>query len=151
MPTIKIRWENDDQVADVELEDGLIGLFGGLLSALLISIFTDRQANESDPVPDGTSDRRGWWGDDYGGDGPIGSRIWLVEGEKMIPGSLRRVRTYLDEATKWFVEDGIAAEIRIEVMMARVDALGAKIAVLSPDEIAPRWSQLWIETDPQAA
>lgn len=148
MPTVKIRWNNDGQIADVVLEEGLIGLNGGLLSALLISIFTDRQALLSDRIPGDATDRRGWWGDDYGGDPPIGSRAWLTSDEKMVPGALRRTRTFLEEATAWMIEDEIAKEVRIDVSMPRVDALGAKVAVLSPDEVAPRWSELWIETIP---
>ena len=36
---------------------------GDLTTAVLISLFTDRQARSDDVIPDGTTDQRGWWAD----------------------------------------------------------------------------------------
>ncbi len=39
-----------------------------LLSAVLLSLFTDRIADPGDVLPGGANDRRGWWGDSFSRD-----------------------------------------------------------------------------------
>lgn len=89
----------------------------GLESAIVISLFTDRLAAAGDDVPvqaDGAVDRRGWWGDAYAelqGD-RIGSRLWLLQRAKQVPGTLRMAEQYAAEALQWLVDDGVASEVR---------------------------------------
>lgn len=80
----------------------------GLMTAVIISLFTDARAHDDDPLPDErvgvSSDRRGWWGDclpDAQGEQTlesIGSRLWLLWREKdldsvvAVPGSMRKRR-----------------------------------------------------------
>ena len=57
-----------------------------LTTEVIISLFTDRRALDSDDLPGGDSDRRGWWGDSYR-DRPIGSRLWLLSREDVAIGT----------------------------------------------------------------
>jgi hypothetical protein len=58
----------------------------GLGTALLLCLFLDARAQPGDEIPDGGSDRRGWWADtlEEGGQ-PWGSRLWLLDRAKITP------------------------------------------------------------------
>jgi phage gp46-like protein len=83
-----------------------------------VSLFTDRLAEPSDPLiaaPDGTVDRRGWWGDtllaqDHPND-RIGSRLWLLERSKSDRNLPKTAEGYIREALQWLLDDGIATLI----------------------------------------
>ena len=75
-----------------------------LLTDIIVSLFTDRRALDSDELPAGEeADRRGWWGDSFS-ERPTGSRLWLLEREKQLPDVLERCETYADESLQWLVE-----------------------------------------------
>lgn len=54
---ISLVWQTLD--ADIAL-DNLIG--DNITTNVIASLFTDRRAQPSDELPDGGTDRRGWWG-----------------------------------------------------------------------------------------
>ena len=87
MPDLSLAFNSERGVFDLVLSPGESpDLQGddGLLTALLISLFTDRRAHDDDPLPDERvgvpSDMRGWWGDYFETErpDPIGSRLWLL-------------------------------------------------------------------------
>lgn len=79
-----------------------------LLTAVIISLFTDRQAEPGDELPAGGNDRKGWWADATlpGGNDKIGSRLWLLKRESQLPEVLVRIKEYAEEALAWLVTDG---------------------------------------------
>lgn len=84
--------------------------------AVVISLFTWRSAEPSDPVDD--DERHGYWGDAYP-DKPqdrIGSRLWLLRRRSLTAQTLQDAQRYADEALAWMVEDGVAqrAVVRFE-------------------------------------
>ncbi|MBM6483444.1 phage GP46 family protein [Klebsiella pneumoniae] len=81
-------------------------------TAVLVSYFTDRRAEPGDELPDGSNDRRGWWGDSYRGE-PIGSRLWLLGREKSLPDVLNRAAAYARESVQWLIRDGYAKKITV--------------------------------------
>jgi phage gp46-like protein len=97
-----------------DLQDDL-----GLDTAVIISLFSDRLASPDDIIPDGSSDRRGWWGDAYlppladGTPDLIGSRLWLLQRAKQEPSTAQAAQTYVQEALAWLVSDGIAAAVTV--------------------------------------
>ena len=97
-----------------------------LETAVLISLFTDRLAETSDLIPDGTTDRRGWWGD-AGQDYPIGSRLWLLTRAKQIPQTLLDAQGYCSEALQWMIDDGVAASITVACSFPSTGTLGVVI------------------------
>lgn len=97
-----------------------------LIRAVMISLFTWRRANSDDAV-DG--DRQGWWGDAFAsvtGD-RIGSRLWLLAREKMLPETYNRAREYAREALQWLIDDQVAAAV--EVSAERYGTAGLALAV----------------------
>lgn len=96
-----------------------------LIRAVIVSLFTWRRAN-SDDVTEGQ--KMGWWGDltaEVAND-RIGSRLWLLSREKMLPATLNRAREYAQEALAWMIEDGLAS--RIEVQAERFGTTGLALA-----------------------
>lgn len=113
----------------------------GLVSAVIVSLFTDRQAEPSDDIPDGTDDRRGHWSDSYSDvDGDrIGSRLWLLTREKQLPEVMVRAKEYCEEALAWMVEDGVASQVIVTVTNPRDGILYAQIEIHKPDGTATRF------------
>jgi phage gp46-like protein len=108
----------------------------GLETAIIISLLTDRLAAADDEIPDGSGDRRGWWGDLPLDDAPdqaqpdyIGSRLWLLARAKALPETAARAKTYTLEALAWLLADGVAASIDVETQWIAQDQLAIGIAV----------------------
>jgi phage gp46-like protein len=84
-----------------------------LLTALMVSLFTDRRSWDNDELPKTQDDKRGWWGDAL--DGFFwGSRLWLLESSKSTSDVPELAIGYVREATDWLVEDGLADKVLIE-------------------------------------
>lgn len=90
-----------------------------LETATILSLFSDRLAEEDDPLPDPSDgDRRGWWADYnaglvYPGTGPIGSRLWLISREKSTEDTRLRAEAYCREALQWMLDDDVADEVAV--------------------------------------
>lgn len=116
-----------------------------LETAIIISLFTDRLANEDDVIPDGTSDRRGFWGDALShvpGD-LIGSRLWLLSREKQTTDVLRRAEEYAYEALEWMIDDGVAKSIKVVATNPKMGWLKLDIDIEQSDKEAARFSYIW--------
>jgi phage gp46-like protein len=126
--------------ADVSIERGQLATEHGLLTAVMLSLFTDRLAEDDDALPFGGSDRRGWWGDavpPVPGD-RIGSRLWLLHREKQTRETRLRAEEYAREALGWLVEDQVAERLEVEAEWIRSGILGLRIAIHRPRGEAAR-------------
>jgi len=129
MSDVKLNFDNF--LCDVELISGDLATDDTLQSKVIISLFTDRYADDDDPLPYASSDRRGFWGDawpDIDGD-KIGSKLWLLWREKQTNQTLERARGYAVEALQNLIDDGYAVAVDVlAVWYARgVLALGIQI------------------------
>ncbi|MBU1229562.1 MAG: phage GP46 family protein [Proteobacteria bacterium] len=96
---------------DLQLAGGDLMADDSLLTAVVISLFTNRLAEPGDELPAGETDRQGWWADATlpglkAGKDRIGSRLWLLKREKQLPSVLARAREYAEEALAWLVTEG---------------------------------------------
>lgn len=98
-----------------------------LLTAVLISLFTDGAADPDDAIPDGSDDPRGWWG------GEIGSKLWLRMRSKATLSALALVRRDIEQALAWLVEDNVAARVDVATEWTRPRLLGARVLILRAD------------------
>ncbi|MGS1116866.1 phage GP46 family protein [Castellaniella sp. UC4442_H9] len=83
--------------------------------AVVISLFTWRRAEASDPVDD--DERYGYWGDSYP-DVPrdrIGSRLWLLRRRTITAQTVRDAERYAREALAWMTEDGVVRGVSVRV------------------------------------
>lgn len=115
---IALKWQINN--ADIAVENADIALDNSVGTLVIISLFTDRRALDSDVLPDGGTDRRGWWGDTYN-QNQIGSRLWLLSREKQMSSVLTRAKYYAEEALVWLTED---KHIRSAVVSATSPADG---------------------------
>src|SRR5262249_44372254 len=122
----------------------------------------DGSAWPDDLLPDGTDDRRGWWGDHgpVGDDpappeGPLGSRLWLLVREKATEETRGRAELYAPQALEGMTPDRAAA--RVDVRAAWLDrvghppgTLGLRVRILRYDgtiydsAFAWAWEQLFL-------
>jgi phage gp46-like protein len=127
-----LKYDAGDKRFDLALEDGDLARDESLQTAVILSLFTDRRALEEDRLPDGSSDRRGYWADAYR-DRPHGSRLWLLSREKEQAEVLRRAREYAEEALAWLIEDAVAEAVEVEAWHLRRNTLGLRVVIRRGD------------------
>lgn len=94
----------------------------GLRTAVLLSLFTDRRAENDDAVED--DDRRGWHAHPK-----RGSRLWLLARAKETPDTLSRAKTYTEEALAWLVDDGVARSVTVEAEWIGRGWIGLRVTI----------------------
>jgi phage gp46-like protein len=86
-------------------------------TAVLLSLFTDRLAEDDDLLPDQlNSDRRGWWADTNAPEGPLGSKLWTLAREKQTESVRVRAEQYCREALQWMLDDDAADMLEIDAV-----------------------------------
>lgn len=148
MTSIALLWEPGDLAGDFEIKDGDLVADDGLRSCVILSLFTDRQAEPGDVLPDGVNDRRGWWADGAAlvPADKFGSRLWLLARSKQTPDVLSRATEYSKEALQWLLDDRIAEAIEVTaefLPQRRGYLLGVIIARPGTDDVTYRFNQLW--------
>lgn len=98
-----------------------------LLTAVLISLFTDAVADGDDAITDGSDDPRGWWG------GAIGSKLWLRLRAKATSTALALVKRDIEQALEWLLEDDVAARVDVTTEWTRPGLLGARVVIRRTD------------------
>lgn len=144
MSDISVIWDVDNSRGDWQFIAPALVTGDDLQSAVLVSLFTDRLANDDDSIPDGTGDPRGWWGD-IGEDKPIGSRLWLLDRSKQTQEVLSNARDYIIEALQWLVDDGVIASMDAQTQWVRDAFLGAQIILYQPTgpQISMTYAWAW--------
>lgn len=121
MTDIAIR-KNDDDQFDLAMDGVDLATDEGLSTAIIISLFTDARASALE-LPDGHTDRRGWWGDISDTDYPIGSKLWTLSREKSINSVVVRAEEYAFEALRWMTDDGVVSDMTVSASLLRRDTL----------------------------
>ena len=111
-----------------------------LTTAVLISLFTDAAADDDDIIPDGTTNKRGWWGDST-----MGSKIWLLSRSKATSAVAGQVVGYAEAALAWLVADQIAASVSASAQWVSSRCLQLTVTITRGNgaAIAIRFSNLW--------
>lgn len=144
---LALTWSNTIGSADLSIIDLDLSSDRGLMTAVVLSLFTDRRAENDDESPSGKADdRRGWWADQFAeieGD-RFGSRLWLLDRSKNTNETLRRADEYIREALNWMLEDKVAASIDVQVE-AVVPMLEIAIGLQRPggDRVSFRFAHTW--------
>ena len=144
MPDIALTWDAANGVADWTLGADDIATGDDLLTAVIISLFTDAPAT-ADYVPrDG--DRRGWWADPYAGI-TLGSNLWQIGRATKTTATLTLARQSAARALQWLVDDGVAAtvDVQAEWQGSETPRLAMAITITAPDGTARpfRFSWAW--------
>jgi len=149
---LKIKWDTSLMGGDFSVKNGDLESDSSLETAVIISLFTDKRASDDDPLLDERNqDRRGWWGDlispDVQGD-EIGSKLWLLDREKTVPGIFEKVKKYINDALQWLIEDGVASNVEVIVERQGTpgnDNLAFQVTIYKTDgrEIALNYTTQW--------
>ena len=142
---ILIGWDNDNALGDWVLADGDLQTGQDLETACLVSLFTDRLATPDFTPADGSTDRRGWWGDIYQ-PAPIGSNLWQLDRAKKTRDTLGLAKTYCEDALQWLIDDGVAASVAVDTRWIGGPGstmLGIAIAITQPDGSVSRFVYGW--------
>lgn len=151
---IALQFDAENLAFDLALESGPAGadLLGddGMLTAIYVSLFTDRRAHDDDPLPDErigvSSDPRGWWGDALSATGApvaIGSRLWLLQREKEMDIVVARAQEYAAEALEWLREYGYTVSLVVGADRAGKRHLSIRVDAV-PDGVAGNAGRSWL-------
>ena len=163
MTDIATIWNPDTNVGDWQVLNGDLVMDGGLATAAIISLGTDRLANADDVLPDNSTDRRGWWGDapidpTVGGTTTylIGSRLWLLARGKGLPQTAVLAQQIVTEAFQWMLDDGVAGAVNVTTQLASSGLQGAPTDRLyvrvqisqrgQPASAKPAYDNVWTVT-----
>lgn len=132
---LALAWEAGQ--ADIILEGDALLMDGGLISAILVSLFSDARAPEESGLS--KSDPRGWWPDSVGD--RHGSLLWLLQREKITAETLAKAKVWTATALAWLVEEGIAERVEVEVERQELDRVAIGVKLYRSD--GRRWNHLW--------
>lgn len=146
---LRLTWSNKTGDADLSLIafDLDVAADQELTTSVILSLFTDRRAENDDTPPSGdANDRRGWWGDEFAeieGD-RIGSRLWLLDRSKRTNETALRATEYVREALAWMIEDKVVASVDVAVD-ATDKALLIAVGLQRPgrDPVSFRFAHTW--------
>lgn len=144
----------DGAELDMAIADDDVEAEFGLRTAVILSLFTDRRAEEDDDLPGAQDDRRGWWADELAevaGD-KMGSRLWLLERGTTTVDVVPQAEEYAREALQWMIDDKVAE--RIEVAAELVGArLGYAVTIYRPgkDPVSFKFAHVWAGEAARAA
>lgn len=141
MTDITTFWNGEQSVGAWQIGQGDLLSGEDLETAILLSLFSDRLARDDDEY-DG-DDRRGWWGDS-GADYPIGSRLWLLNRQKLTPATAARAETYANEALQWLIDDGVVSSISIATQIVYPSRLNMEILFTKPDGGSSSFKYSWV-------
>jgi len=118
-----------------------------LIYAVLASLFCDALAAQGDEIPDGSTDRRGWWADqfsDRAGDA-FGSKLWLLSRSKITSETISRVARYAEDALAWLVSDKIATKVAAVAVRAGQEAiyLAVRLERAARPTLEMQFENLW--------
>lgn len=112
--------------------------------ALVISLFTWRQAQDGDPVDDAV---QGWWAEGLSADLPagIGSRLWLLARRALTDDTVRDAKDYIEEALAWWTETGVATQVMVTLQRVGTSTLVASIAIAlaSGETLTASMADVW--------
>lgn len=117
-----------------------------LAAAVLISLFSWRKSNPDDGVR--APNRQGWWGDTFAetaGD-RIGSRLWLLQRQKVLSTTLLRAEFYAKEALQWLIDDAVVASIEVSAERSGADQIALLVTCYRPDDtqaLQARFQNVW--------
>ena len=144
---LAIHWTSKTGDGDLWNLDGDLAVDRGLTTAVVLSLFTDRRAEDDDKPPSGDPrDRRGWWADQFAsvaGD-RFGSRLWLLDRSKRTNEVTLRAKEYVLEALAWMREDKVVASLDVTVE-ATGNALLISIGLQRPgrDAVSLQFARAW--------
>lgn len=107
-----IRLQRQGDYYDIAVENGDFATVGGLETAIILSTFCDKRANQNEARQ--ITARRGWVGDVYIAQNfSLGSKLWLLSQARLNGETINNCTNYLQDAFAWMVEDGYLKSVNV--------------------------------------
>ncbi len=146
---VKLFFDSDTLEGDVAYQYGDLIREEGLLTAVFISLYTDRRASVNDVI-DNPDEKKGWWGDLAPDTGDrIGSKLWQYERSTTTKETLVKVKQAIKDCLQWMIDDEVAKKIEVTTERFGIpgnDRLGATIKIYRRKEnesITIKFDDLW--------
>jgi phage gp46-like protein len=128
---------------DLILESGDLSDSGGVVTAVLLSLFSDAKVPADDSRPLLDQDLRGYWaevaGDSYG------SSLWLLDRAKATAASAALAADSATSALQWLKTEGIAASASASASYLSDGTL--QLAVSLTRGTSKKWASLWTDAE----
>lgn len=140
---LALTFDNAAGHADLSFSGGQLVTEPGLITAVLISLYTDKR----DPSrPQG--DQGGWWGTALDEDGyEMGSLLWTLRREPPTERTRQRAQTYAEDSLAWMLRDGIAETVTVTAAWARpqpnIARLDLAVDIKRPNSAAVERLGVW--------
>lgn len=132
---------------DLEIENGDFVIDDALETALVVSLLSDRRADESQVAQ--PEFRRGWIGDlvttlsGY----LFGSHLWLDEQSRATQETLNSIKDAAEKSLLWMLETGLVLKIEARTSFIDLSTVRLDIIITSPDgSISNKAFNLWKRT-----
>lgn len=113
---------------DISFLNGDLKTSASLINSYQISLFCNRNSGrEIDEIKEG-----GYWGDILEEGHITGSKIWLLDREKITKETINLIQEYALESCKWLIKDGIVISHTIEIEV-KGNSLNYKINSILPE------------------
>jgi phage gp46-like protein len=142
---VKLKFDPATWDADLVRDGGQFEVDDGIETATMISLFSDRLAEEDDELPGNDTNRRGWWGDAYSEvqEDLSGSRLWLLHRSKTTQDVVNKARIYAQEALQWLLDDGVADQVIVTTDRVDSRILAINTEIWRTTDPTSRYSRLW--------
>lgn len=114
--------ENNNFDAGLNADGNDVALDSGLGTAISLCLFCDARALDNDVIPDGTSDRRGWWADST-----FGSRLWLLERSNINDETIQTAQKYILEALQILLDNKVADSFNVAITQTGMSSIKIEI------------------------
>ena len=139
MADIRLVFDNLTGTGDFAMDGPGLETGHDLETAIIISLFTDAQADPGDVVFD--NDPHGWWADTYAAsedpslaviaNDRIGSKLYQVFNMPRNQNTLNWMADQIKIATRWMIVDGVASAIDVTPRFTSSGGVGAAVQVTS--------------------
>lgn len=149
MSDIALVWDEARATSSFVVENNDLATDDGLRTAVILSLFLDREADSVSQVTDGSGWKRGWWGDAYApepGD-KIGSLLWLLDRSTNNPKVLPAAESYASNSLQWLLDDKVALSVDVGAEFLSGGAgLALNVEITRPNVGASkfRFASVWV-------
>jgi phage gp46-like protein len=132
---IALALSPDGTTTDLAIANGDLALDGTLMTPILIMLQSDMLAGPDDVIPDGSTNRRGWWGDAYLPPLPdgtpyfLGSKLWLYTRCTATNENALLIQEAAQNALNPLIAYGIAEDVAVSTQWIDEQSLALNIAV----------------------
>ena len=142
-----VKLVQDDQgILDIPVDGNDLEGTDGLLTAIIVSLFTDARGNSS--VVADAYKRRGWVGnlltlnEGY----ELGSTLWLLEQARLNQNTAIAAEGYARKSLQWMIDDGIVDVIEVEFVQTSVREGTLTVSLFKDQNRVARYTTLWNNT-----